>query len=185
MKKFVLLGSLLFLLLNVLAVYAQDEESFENPTYTKKFIEQQERLLENLDTLFPRFLVKETYDYASPPEVVQEDGFSFSSENKSGRRELTVTAYRISDSEEYNLGWDLFNRTGSYENFYLHIDVQLIDQDESNSGWCWFQYSNGSIVGESNRCSGEIIFPDKIESYKTKPFKEEHHESLTTSEGQI
>lgn len=150
-------------------VSAQSDTQIENPTFTSKFIEQQERMLENLDTLFPRILVNETYEYPSAPEIAQKDGFSFSSQNKSGKRELSITAYKVSNSAEYNLGWNLFNTTGSYENFYLHIDVQLLEQDESNSGWVFFQYTNSSIVGEANRCSGEIIFPDKVDTYTTKP----------------
>lgn len=169
MKKSMFFSLLIVLLCSITAVFAQEEEPFENPTYTEEFIEQQERMLENLDTLFPRTLLKETYDYGSGLETNQYDGYSFSSQNKSGKRELTITAYKVSDTENYNRGWSLFNTTGSYENFYFHIDVQLVDQDDSNNGWIWFQYSNVEIVGDEKRCSAEIIFPDKVDSYITKP----------------
>ena len=170
MKKFVVFTLLLVLLVNVFAVYAQDEEEeFENPTYTEEFIAEQEAMLENLDTLFPRTLLKETYDYDTGGELKQFDGFSFLSKNQDGKRQLTVTAADVSTGDEFNRGWDLFNTVGSYENFYFRIDVQLIDQDESNSGWCWFQYSNPQLVGDANRSAGEIIFPDKIDSYTTSP----------------
>lgn len=173
MKKSVVFGLLFVLLCGISVVFAQ-EEAFENPTYTEKFIEQQERMLENLDTLFPRTLLKETYDNGSGLQTTQNDGFSFSSQNKSGKRELTITAYKVSDTEDYNWGWDLFYTTGSYENFYLHIDVQLIDQDDSNSGYCWFQYTDRLIVGEEKRRAGTIWFPESINTYATKPSKTEY-----------
>jgi len=173
MKKYMIFGLLLVLLCCISVIFAQDEEPFENPRYTDKHIEQQERMLENLDTLFPRILLKETFDYGSAPEVLQMDGFSFSSQNKSGRRELTITAYRPSLFDDYNQGWDLFGTTGSYENFYLHINVQLIDQDDSNNGYCWFQYTDVDIVGADKRRAASIVFPVYIGSFETKPSKTE------------
>ena len=170
MKKSFLFLTIIFVLLSANSVFAQ----FENPTYSAKYVEQQEKMLENLDTLFPRLLFRETYDYNSGPDVSQHDGFSFSTQDRSGHRELTITAYQVSDSYDYNLGWDLFNTTGSYENFYLHIDVQLIEQDESNSGYCWFQYTNVDVVGKDKRCSATIYFPEYINTYITKPTNTEY-----------
>ena len=169
MKQSFRLFCLFLLLFTFIGACAQDEEPFVNPTYTDEFIAEQEAMLENLDTLFPRTLLKETYDWDSGGTLNNFDGFSFLSKNHGGKRELTVTAVDVSEGDEFNRGWDLFNTAGSYENFYFCVDVQLIEQDESNSGWVWFQYSNPLIVGDAYRAAGEIIFPDKIDTYTTSP----------------
>ena len=170
MKKFVFSITLFILLFTVIVAFAQEEEPFENPTYTQEFIEEQESMLSNLDTLFPRTLVNYNYEQVGSgiqDDIEQFEGFTFKSIKTNGRNEITITADSVCDSEDCNRGWQLFNTTGSYKNFYFHIDVQLIDQDESNSGWIFFQYTNGLIVGENSRCSGEIAFPDKVDKYVT------------------
>ena len=171
MKKSIILFSLFLLLFTFAGAFAQSEEAFVNPTYTDEFIQQQEEMLNNLDALFPRTLVNYNYEQVGsgiPDDIEQFDGFVFKSLKVNGRNEITITADQPSETEEYSRGWKLFNTTGSYKNFYFHVDVQLIEQDESNSGWIWFQYSNGDIVGENSRCSCEIIFPDKVDKYVTK-----------------
>ena len=170
MKQSVVFFVLFVLLITVFGAFAQDDEPFENPTYTAEFIEEQENMLQNLDTLFPRTLVNYNYEQVGSgisDDIEAFDGFTFKSLKVNGRNEITITADVPSETEEYNRGWQLFNTTGSYKNFYFHVDVQLVDQDESNSGWILFQYTDGIIVGENNRKAGEIIFPDKVDKYVT------------------
>ena len=177
MKKFVFSITLFILLFTVIVAFAQEEEPFENPTYTQEFIEEQESMLSNLDTLFPRTLVNYNYEQVGSgiqDDIEQFEGFTFKSIKTNGRNEITITADSVCDSEDCNRGWQLFNTTGSYKSFYFHIDVQLIDQDESNSGWIFFQYTNGLIVGENSRCSGEITFPDKVDKYVTTAGEREY-----------
>ena len=177
MKKFVVLFSLCLTLFAVIGVFAQDETPFENPTYTAEFIEQQEALLNNLDTLFPRTLINYNYEQVGSgigDSIEQFDGFTFKSLKIDGRNEVSIIADTESTGDSYNRGWQLFNTTGSYKNFYFHIDVQLVDQDESNSGWIFFQYTNGLIVGDASRSSGEIIYPDKVDIYTTKAGEREY-----------
>lgn len=157
----------LLLQINTIRAYAQ-EGYFTNPTYSEKFIEQQERMLENLDTLFPRFLLKETYDSPYGPITSQEDGFSFTTHVRNGHAELTITSDGNND-EGFNLGWDQFQLTGSYENFYYHANVQLIEQDDSENGYVFFQYTNSGIVGQEKRCAATIYYPEGVEKFITKP----------------
>ena len=169
MKKLLVLSLVVLLLSAVFgSTFAQsEEEPFENPVYTEHFIEQQNDLLNNLDTLFPRTLYNNTFDY-SDSDYAQLEGYTFLSENRNGWNELTVTAQRVSDTKEYSYGWDLFNTTGTYSNFYFSVDIKLIEQDDSNKGFVFFQYTNEDIVGESKRSSGEIIYPFVVDSYITK-----------------
>ena len=51
MKHSIVLFSLFLLLCTVLTAFAQDEEPFENPTYTAEFIEQQESMLPTPSTI--------------------------------------------------------------------------------------------------------------------------------------
>ena len=176
MKKLVILFCLFISLFAVLGAFAQDEEPFVNPTYTQEFVEEQESLLNNLDTLFPRTLINYTYDQGNgiQDDVEHFEGFTFKSVKTNGRNEITISADTVCESDDCNRGWQLFNTTGSYKNFYFHIDVQLVDQDESNSGWIFFQYTNGLIVGENSRSSGEIAFPDKVDKYISKAGEREY-----------
>ena len=176
MKKLLVLSLVMLLLAAVFGntfaqsdeeVVLEEEQLFENPVYTKHFIEQQNSLLDNLDTLFPRTLYNETFDKTAS-DYTQYDGYTFSSENRNGWGELTLTAYKLSDTEMYSCGWDLFNITGSYSNFYLSIDIKLIEQDESNKGFVFFQYTNHDIVGDSKRSAGHIMYPFSVETYTTK-----------------
>ena len=171
MKKSLILLCFVISLFTIIGAFAQsEEEPFVNPTYTQEFIEQQEALLNDLDTLFPRTLVN--YNYEQVGSGIQDDvehfeGYTFRSLKVDGRNEITITADDVCENDDCNRGWQLFNTTGSYKNFYFHIDVQLIDQDESNSGWVFFQYTNGLLVGENSRSSGEIEFPDIVDKYTT------------------
>ena len=169
MKKLLVLSLVVLLLSAVFGnTFAQsEEEPFENPVYTEHFIEQQNDLLNKLDTLFPRLLLNKTFD-GTYSDYEQLDGYTFSSEYRNGWEELTVTAQKVSDTERYSSGWVLFNTTGSYSNFYFSVDLKLIDQDDSNKGFAFFQYTNSQIVGESKRSSGEITYPFIVDSYITK-----------------
>ena len=169
MKKLLVLSLVVLLLSAVFgSTFAQsEEEPFENPVYTEHFIEQQNDLLNKLDTLFPRLLLNKTFD-GTYSDYEQLDGYTFSSEYRNGWEEMTVTAQRVSDTQEYSLGWNLFNTTGSYSDFYFSVDIKLIDQDDSNKGYVFFQYTDASIVGESKRRAGRITYPFVVDSYITK-----------------
>ena len=176
MKKLLVLFFVVLLLAAVFGnTFAQSDEEavveedqlFENPVYTEHFIEQQNSLLDNLDTLFPRLLVNRTFD-GTYSDYKQKDGYTFSSEYRNGWEELTVTAQKISNTQEYSLGWDLFNTTGTYSNFYFSVDIKLIEQDDSNKGFVFFQYTNVDIVGESKRSTGDLVYPFSVEKYITK-----------------
>ena len=169
MKKLLVLSLVVLLLSAVFgSTFAQsEEEPFENPVYTEHFIEQQNDLLDKLDTLFPRTLYNNTFDIKDS-DYTQLDGYTFSSEIRNGWNELTVTAQKISDTEEYSYGWNLFNITGSYSNFYLSIDIKLVEQDDSNKGYVFFQYTDYSIVGDAKRSAGHIKYPFIIETYTSK-----------------
>lgn len=172
MKKSVILFTLFLLLFTVISASAQDEEPFTNPTYTEDFIAEQESMLANLDSLFPRTLLNYNYEQVGSgisDDVMQFDGFTFKSVKVNGKNEISIIADDVSTGDAFNQGWQLFNTTGSYKNFYFHVDVQMVDQDESNSGWLFFQYTNGLIVGDNYRAAGEIIFPDKVDKYTTSP----------------
>ena len=107
MKKSVILISLVLMIFIVLSASAQEGQTFENPTYTQEFIEQQESLLNNLDSLFPRTLLKYTYEEgtAISDDAEQFEGFTFKSVKKDGRNEITITADEVSETEEYSRGW--------------------------------------------------------------------------------
>ena len=176
MKKLLVLSLVVLLLSAVFgSIFAQsdeevvleEEQMFENPVYTEHFIEQQNSLLDKLDTLFPRTLMNETFDYTDS-YFDKLDGFTFSSETRNGQCELTITANPISDKYMYTQGWDLFNTTGSYSDFYLSIDIRLVDQDDSFSGFATFQYTDVDIVGDSKRSAVTIMYPFQIDSYATK-----------------
>ena len=176
MKKLLVLSLVVLLLSAVFgSIFAQsdeevvleEEQMFENPVYTEHFIEQQNSLLDKLDTLFPRTLMNEKFD--NPDSYYEKlDGFTFSSETRNGRDEQTITANPVSDIYMYNQGWDLFNTTGSYSDFYLSIDITLIEQDDSSNGFVFFQYTDVDIVGDSKRSAATIMYPFVVETYVTK-----------------
>ena len=110
MKKLLVLFFVVLLLAAVFGnTFAQSDEEavveedqlFENPVYTEHFIEQQNSLLDNLDTLFPRLLVNRTFD-GTYSDYRQLDGYTFSSEYRNGWNELNVTAQKVSDTKEYS-----------------------------------------------------------------------------------
>ena len=102
MKRSLILLCVFLLFCTFTGLFAQDEEPFENPTYEEDFIAEQEATLGNLDTLFPRTLLKETYDYDSGGTLGKFDGFTFLSKNHGGKRELAVTAEDVSEGDEFN-----------------------------------------------------------------------------------
>ena len=176
MKKLLVLSLVMLLLAAVFGnTFAQSDEEvvleedqlFENPVYTEHFIEQQNSLLDDLDTLFPRTLYNNTFD-KTDSDYRQLDGFNFSSEIRNGWNELTVTVKNVSDAQDYGYGWNLFPTTGSYSNFYFSVDIKLIEQDKSNKGYVFFEYTDISIVGESKRSGGRISYPFIVDSYYTK-----------------
>ena len=188
MKKLMVI---LVLLLLPFAAFAEEEKPFVNPVYSKEFIETQERKLAMVPVLFPytykeadpgtkqedselRFSSsgeeKEEPDSEQEDELEQFDGFTFRTHViNTTRRELTITADTVSNSDKYNRGWDLYNTVKASMNFYMGMEIQCVRQDENSLAWFWFQYSDLCRVGDENRRAAEIVFPSVIDTYFTTP----------------
>ena len=166
MKKQIIIFTLSFLFMT-LCVLNVSADAFENPVYTQEFIAQQEAMLANVNQLFPRFLFQETFDVATKPAISKpEDGYYRYEMIRSGRYESMLATYK---TVVKNQGWGetYFNTTGSYEDFYMAIDVQVLEKDDSGKGFVWFQYTNGDLVGAASRDAVEIEFPLSVQSYVT------------------
>lgn len=180
--KFRMLICLLLLTLVCSGAYAQEASSFENPEYSPDFIAQQEGMLARVEELFPRVLYQQTFDVPTKPNVSKpQDGyFLYDMITRAGKKEFMLNAYKPIVE---NKGWgeNYFNITGSYSDFYAAIDGQLIERDDSGQGYLWFQYTDGSIVGETNRSSVTMSFPLNIVKYSPGQFDREYTTLYTLS----
>ena len=161
MSKKSIVCALFLLLFSVMPVLA--EEGFRNPSYTKQEIDEQENMLYRVEKVFPKFLLWETFDVATKPTVEKSDsGFYYSEINtRAGKYEITVAAVNTARNE-FNLGDSHFRITGSYTDFYVSIEAQLIEWDDSQKGYIFFQYTNREIVGEKNSSTVELLYPQEV-----------------------
>ena len=164
MKK----GTIIFVFLLLLFMAAAAAADTENPVYAPEFIAQQETMLANATQVFPRLLYTYTFDIPAKPSVSKPgDGFYLSERiTKLSRQEVMLSAYKPgSGIREW--GTDFFSMTGSYENFYLGIDVWMIEHADETGDHFWIRYTNEDIVGEKRSAGAEIAFPLAVRKYET------------------
>lgn len=164
MKNRMIIGILL-VLLTLFLIPAASGDSFENPVYTQEFIAEQEGMLRQKDQYFPRFIFQETFDVGTKPAISKpEDGYYRYEMIRAGKFETMLATYKDSLTRQ---GWgeSHFNTTGSYEDFYMAIEVQMLERDDSKTGYLWFQYTDGNLVRESDRKAVTIEFPIRVSSY--------------------
>ena len=167
--RWVLFSIILLLALILLSEAGAQDNYFRNPEYSQEFIEQQQDLLRNVEKTFPRIVLWETFDGTTKPISSKEnDGSLFYEMNRAGKREMMLAAPGKMQ-EDSGWGESHFNTTGSYVNFYLSVDVQLIEMDPEENGYLWIQYTDGDIVGSDFRSAGEIDFPSSVRIYETGP----------------
>ena len=170
MKKAAVTCILLMLLFTTAAVFADTDGEFENPVYSPEFAAQQERMLADVEQTFARLLYRETFDLPAKPSVSRPGfGYYLSERNtKLSRKEITLSAYTPlpGDSE---WGTNFFSITGSYENFYIGMDVQMIERSDTGHDYYWIRYTNEEIVGESASSGAEIAFPIAIRKFEGGP----------------
>lgn len=166
MKKYVLFCIFLLMLTAAASVYAQ---GFVNPEYSAEYKAQQEQRLMTVEQTFPRLLLWKTYDGTEKPETsTPKEGYYLYKANRAGKREMMLASASPAASDK---GWGehYFSTTGSYTEFYLSADVQIIEQDGSGKGYAWIQYTDGNLVGDEARTAAEIDFPFSIRKYETGP----------------
>lgn len=165
MKKW--LAVIVLLLLTAAAVYANDGNNFENPVYSPDYIAEQEQMLNSVETLFPRNILLRTFDGTTKPAISKPaNGYYMYTREIYGKREFCIAAI---NTAPLNRGWgdNFFNTTGSFTDFYMAIDAQIIERDDSRKGYLWIQYTDGNIAGEDGRNAVSIYFPNEIEKYET------------------
>ena len=166
MKKYVIFCVFLLVMTAAAAVYAQ-ENGFVNPEYSAEYKAQQEQRLLSVEQTFPRLLLWNTYDGTEKPNTSKPiEGYYYYKANRKGEREMMLASALPADMDK---GWGehYFNVTGSYTEFYLSIDVQIIEQDDSENGYLWIQYTDGDLVGDEARTAAEIDFPFAVRKYET------------------
>ena len=156
MKKITGICILLLLFMTILG-FTEVTEAFENPEYTPEYIAEQEQLLAGIESLFPRCLMKKTFDGTSKPSIskLSESYYMYTREIY-GKRERCLTA--VTTAPE-NKGWgeQYFNTTGSFTDFYMAIDARIIERDDSGKGYLWIQYTDGDIAGEEGRSAHRAL----------------------------
>ena len=168
MKKIVIFCILLLMLAAAVSVYAQ-ENGFVNPEYSPEYKAQQEQRLMTVEQTFPRLLLWNTYDGTEKPDTsTPGEGYYHYKANRAGKREMMVASAYPAAADK---GWgeSYFKITGSYTEFYLSVDVQIIEQDGNGKGYAWIQYTDGDLVGDEARTAAEIDFPFSIRKYETGP----------------
>lgn len=169
MKNRMIIGIFLMLLM-LIRIPAALGESFENPVYSQEYIAQQEGMLSQKEQYFPRFMFQENYNGdPTKPQISKPEGGYYKYEMvRGGKFEIMLAAYTSAPADQ---GWGEthFNTTGSYEDFYMAIEMQLIERDDSGTGYLWFQYTDGNIVGDNARSAVTIQYPLNIVSYVTGP----------------
>ncbi len=166
MKKYLIFCVFVLMLTAAVSVYAQGN-GFVNPEYSAEYKAQQEQRLGTVEQTFPRILLWNTYDGTEKPKTsTPESGYYYYKANRAGKREMMLASV---DPAAKDMGWGehYFNVTGSYTEFYLSADIQIIEQDESGNGYIWIQYTDGDLVGNEARTAAEIDFPYAIRKYET------------------
>ncbi len=159
--------SLCLLLLLMMAAVSAVNGYFENPEYPADFIAQQEQMLKNVEQLFPRIILRKTFDGTNKPVVTKpEPGYYSATREINGKRERMLAAFSPAEAH-HGWGEHFFNVTGSFENFYLSIEAQIIERDDSGNSYLWIQYTDDALVGESGRTAVTINFPVDIDQYET------------------
>ena len=165
MKKYVLFCVFVLVLTAAASVYAQ---GFVNPEYSAEYKAQQEQRLMTVEQTFPRILLQKTYDGTEKPETsTPTEGYYLYKANRAGKREMMLASAKPAAADK---GWGehYFNITGSYTEFYLSADVQIIEQDESKNGFLWIEYTDANLVGKEARSGVEIDFPFSVLKYETE-----------------
>ena len=182
MKNRMIIG-LLLVLLTVIHIPAVSGDSFENPVYTQEYIAEQEGMLRQKEQYFPRFMFQENFngDPTKPQISKPENGYYRYEMVRNGKYETMIATYTESVDGQ---GWgeSHFNTTGSYEDFYMSIEMQMIERDDSNKGYLWFQYTDKNLVGENDRKAVTVYFPLAIRSYATGPAGREYTTHYDLSE---
>ena len=162
--KIGLVNIILLLFFSAVNVFADD--GFVNPVYSPDFVQQQQVKLSSVEQLFPRLIYQETFDGTTRPSVSRnkEDNYYYYSMNRAGKEEMMVM-YPDATLLSKGRGSTFFNTTGSYTDFYMHLEGQIIEEDYSKNAYLWFQYSNADLVGEANRSAVTIDYPWRIEKY--------------------
>ena len=164
MKKYVLFCVFILMLTATASVYAQ---GFVNPEYSPEYKVQQEQRLASVEQTFPRVLLRNTYDGTEKPETsTPGEGYYLYKANRAGKREMMLASASPAANDK---GWGehYFRTTGSYTEFYLSVDIQIIEQDESGNGYFWIEYTDANLVGDEARSAVSIDFPFAIRKYET------------------
>lgn len=167
MRKTIVTFVLLLLLFTTAAVCAQTWGAFINPEFSPEFIAEQERMIANADQTFTRLLYRETFDIAAKPTPVKpEIGYYLAQRNnKLGRKEITLAAYEpLMSNKEW--GTNFFTLTGSYENFYVGMDVRMLERSDTGDDYFWIRYTNEELVGEARSAGAEIAFPIAVRRFE-------------------
>ena len=164
MKK----GTLIFVFLLLLFTAAAAAADTGNPVYAPEFIARQETMLANAEQTFPRLLYTYTFDIPDKPSVSKPgDGFYLSERNnKLSRQEVMLSAYKPGSGVR-EWGTDFFSMTGSYENFYLGVDVWMVEHADTADDYFWIRYTNEAIVGKNRSAGAEIAFPLAVRKFET------------------
>ena len=168
MKKVLFFCVFVLMLAAAVSVSAQGED-FVHTDFSDEYRAYQEQRLASVESTFPRILLWNTYDGTEKPETSKPlEGYLFYKANRKGEREMMLASDRPAPMDK---GWGehYFNVTGSYTEFYMSIDIQIIEQDDMESGYLWIQYTDGDLVGDEARTAAEIDFPYAIRKYETGP----------------
>ncbi len=168
MKKVVLASLLLMVFVgSIAAVQGQtDEEIAMN-------------LLRTSEKIFPRILIDEKFSEKDPPEFYFEpDHYAmiYQYQNES----LFHTLYNETPEHGY-VGMSAFwagNDYGTLSDFHFRAETSLVSEFPEDTGGCYVQYTNLSVVGPNNRKSiqvspGHAIKMDNHNSILLKDLQQE------------
>ena len=154
MKQKTILFALLLLLLSAAAVFADD--------FSPEFIQQQESMLRSIDQYFPQILVTDTFDPEIEPEIDKVgDGIYISTrKTRAGKYEWIIFADKpVTESTSWGTYKD---GIGFYSDFYVSIEGQILERDDSEKGYIHFTYSDDEIVGGSDASWCCVNFPINV-----------------------
>lgn len=173
----------MMLLFTAAVVFADSGDNFANPVYDPEFIAQQERMLANIEQSFTRLLYRETFDVTSKPAISKPaDGYYVSERiTRLSRQDITLAAYKpLQYGAEHSE--DFFNLTGSYPEFYVAMDAQMIERSDTGNDCFFIRYTNAGIVGEAASSGAEIAFPIAVRKFEGAPGNRTYTEYYDLSE---
>ncbi len=154
MKHKIILFTFLLLLLPAAAFSADD--------FSPEFIQQQESILRSIDQYFPRLLLKETFDIEEKPDITDSPDIGvdpYTRITRAGKYETFISAWKpVSAKQMYDTS---LNQADLYNDFYVSIDGQVLERDDSEKGFIYFGYST-VFSEDSGNSYCEVDFPISI-----------------------